>query len=194
MDLPVVDPPAERLTARLHLRPWRDTDRAPFAALNADPEVMAVFPTILTQAQSDAAVDNWQAQFAARGWSNWAVVRRDDERFVGFVGLSVPRRKLPFGPCVEVGWRLAREAWGQGVATEAAHEALRFGFEVLRLPAIVSFTTLANRRSRALMERIGLADSGQGFEHPALPEGHPLRPHCLYRLTRERWLAQHTRG
>lgn len=190
MDLPVVHSPAERFTVRLHLRPWRESDRAPFAALNADPEVMAYFPSTMSRAQSDALVDAFQAQFAARGWSNWAVARRDDGRFVGFVGLSVPRRELPFGPCVEVGWRLARGAWGQGLASEAAREALRFGFEVLQLPSIVSFTTLANRLSRAVMERIGLVDTGQEFGHPALPVGHPLRPHCLYRLTRERWLAQ----
>ncbi len=184
------DSPAERLTARLHLRPWCDADRAPFAAVNADPEVMAHFPSTLTRAQSDARVDAFQPQFAARGWSNRAVVRRDDGRFLRFVGLSVPRRELPFGPCVEIGWRLARDAWGQEIASEAARQALGFGIEVFRLPTIVSFTALPNLRSRAVMERIGLIDSGQDFEHAALPVGHPLRTHCLYRLTRERWLAQ----
>lgn len=188
---PCVSPAVEFDTPRLRLRRWRDDDRAPFAALNADPQVMAFFPALQSRESSDAAIDHWEAQFDRRGWSNWAVQRHDTGAFIGFVGLSVPRRALPFSPCVEVGWRLARRHWGEGFATEAAQAALHVGFERLALAEIVSFTTLANRRSRAVMERIGLRDARTVFEHPAVPEGHALRPHCLYRLTREQWRADH---
>ncbi len=178
-------------TARLLLRPWRDSDRAPFAALNADPEVMEFFPALKSREQSDASIDLWTAQFAERGWSNWAVELRDSGAFIGFIGLSVPRRQLPFSPCVEIGWRLARAHWGQGVATEGARAALAAGFEQLGLAEIVSFTALTNLRSRAVMERLGMrSDSAEDFDHPALPEGHALRRHCLYRLTREDWLGR----
>jgi RimJ/RimL family protein N-acetyltransferase len=169
-------------TERLALVCWQDPHRAPFAALNADAEVMRFFPSTLTAEQSDAAIDAWRGQFEARGWSNWAVELRDTGEFIGFIGLSVPRRALPFSPCVEAGWRLKRSAWGNGYATEGARECLRFGFVRLGLAEIVSFTAVVNRRSRAVMERIGMRDANEDFEHPALPEGHWLRPHCLYRV------------
>ena len=169
------------------MRRWRPSDRAPFAAMNADPVVMQFFQAPLERAASDASIDAWMNAFAERGWSNWAVETKDGGDFIGFVGLSIPQRVLPFSPCVEVGWRLARAHWGRGYATEAAEEALRTGFESIGLDEIVSFTTVTNRRSRAVMERIGLRDAHEDFEHPGLPEGHPLRPHCLYRLSRSAW-------
>lgn len=187
MNLPTLPCAVELVTARLRLRTWHDSDREPFADLNADPEVMEHFPSVLTRAASDASIDAWQQQFQERGWSNWAVEVTDTKVFIGFVGLSVPRRVLPFSPCVEIGWRLARSSWGKGYATEAAREALRFGFDVLGLPEIVSFTTVRNRRSRAVMERIGMHDAKQDFEHPGIPEGHEQRPHCLYRMTQRQW-------
>lgn len=174
-------------TSRLRLRRWRDSDREPFAAMNADPAVMEFFPAPQSRQASDASIDAWQSQFAARGWSNWAAELLDSETFIGFVGLSVPRRVLPFSPCVEVGWRLARPFWGRGLATEAAQGALRVGFRRLGLEEIVSFTAVGNRRSRAVMERIGMLDAHQDFEHPGVPEGSPLRLHCLYRITRSQW-------
>lgn len=174
-------------TPRLRLVVWRDEHREPFAALNRNPEVMAHFPAAWTREQSDAAVDAWREQFAAQGWSNWAVERRDTGEFIGFIGLTVPRRAMPCGPCVEVGWRLARAHWGQGLASEGGRAALDFGFGRLGLEAIVSFTALQNRRSRAVMERIGLVDSGAEFDHPGVPESSPLRRHCLYRLGRAQW-------
>lgn len=186
-DFPRVNPAIEFDTPRLRLRRWRDVDRALFAAMNADPIVMEFFPALQTRASSDGAIDAWEAQFDERGWSNWAVERRDSGEFIGFVGLNVPRRALPFSPCVEVGWRLARDHWGRGFASEAARGALRLGFDQLGLEEIVSFTALTNLRSRAVMERIGMSDARQDFEHPAVPEGHRLRPHCLYRLTRAQW-------
>ena len=176
-------------TARLRLRRWSEADRAPFAALNTDQAVMEFFPAPIGRVASDASIDAWTAQFAERGWSNWAVERRDSGEFIGFTGLSIPRRRFTFSPCVEIGWRLARADWGFGFASEAASATLRAGFEQIGLDEVVSFTTLANRRSRAVMDRIGMRDAGYEFEHPGVPEGHPLRPHCLYRITRAEWLV-----
>ncbi|MFC5609830.1 GNAT family N-acetyltransferase [Variovorax soli] len=187
MQLPTVAVPAELPTERLILRPWRDADRDAFAALNADRVVMEFFASTLSRAASDASIDAWQKQFEQRGWSNWAVELQATGQFIGFVGLSVPVRVLPFTPCVEIGWRLARSAWGQGYATEAAREALRFGFGTLQLEEIVSFTAVVNARSRAVMERIGMHDAHEDFEHPGVSEGSPLRLHCLYRLSRRQW-------
>jgi RimJ/RimL family protein N-acetyltransferase len=176
--------PIELETPHLRLRRWKDADRVPFAAMNADPQVMEFFPALQDRAASDASIDHWQAQFAAQGWSNWAAELVSSGEFIGFVGLSVPRRTLPCSPCVEIGWRLARLFWGRGLASEAARAALAAGFERIGLAEIVSFTAVANRRSRAVMERIGMRDSGEDFEHPGVPEGHALRLHCLYRIDR----------
>jgi RimJ/RimL family protein N-acetyltransferase len=182
--------PVELTTKRLLLRPWRDTDRAPFAALNADPEVMRYFPAPLTRAESDAMVDAITENFAARGWGLWAVEVVDDARFAGFVGLNVPGFEAAFTPCVEVGWRLAKEQWGKGYAAEAARAAVQFGFDGLDLDEILSWTATANLPSQAVMERIGMTHDPAGdFDHPRLPEGHWLRRHVLYRLPREVHLA-----
>jgi len=183
MNDPVVEI-VELDTPRLRLRRWREEDREPFAAMNADPAVMEFFPAPQSREASDASIDAWQAQLESRGWSNWAVELVESGEFMGFVGLSVPRRALPCSPCVEVGWRLARRFWGRGLASEAARAALGAGFERIGLAEIVSFTALGNLRSRAVMERIGMQDAHQDFEHPGVPEGHSLRPHCLYRIDR----------
>lgn len=174
-------------TARLALMPWQERHRAPFAEMNADAEVMRHFPALQTPEQSNASIDFWRGQFDTQGWSNWAVELRATGQFLGFIGLSVPRRQLPFSPCVEIGWRLRRSAWGQGYATEGARASLRVGFERLGLAEIVSFTALSNTPSMAVMERIGMHNVGSDFEHPAIPEGSPLRMHCLYRITRDEW-------
>lgn len=181
--------PIELETERLRLRRWRDADRAPFAALNADPVVMEFFPAPQSREASDASIDLWQAQLDQQGWSNWACELVEGGDFIGFVGLTVPRRALPCSPCVEVGWRLARRFWGRGLASEAALAALAAGFERIGLTEIVSFTALANVRSRAVMERIGMEDAHADFEHPGVPEGHALRRHCLYRIDRPRFEA-----
>jgi RimJ/RimL family protein N-acetyltransferase len=176
---------AEIRTERLLLRSWRQGDREPFAALNADPKVMAFFPAPLSRAESDALMERIQAGIETRGWGFWALEVPGQHPFIGFVGLSVPEG-LPCSPYVEIGWRLARAHWGRGYASEAARAALRFGFERLGLPEIVAFTAEGNRRSRALMERIGMRrDEGGDFEHPRVPVGHPLRWHVLYRAGRE---------
>jgi RimJ/RimL family protein N-acetyltransferase len=176
-------------TPRLRLRQWREADREPFAALNADPAVMEFFYWASSRESSDASIDAWRSELASRGWSNWALDLRATGEFLGFTGLSVPRRVLPFSPCVEIGWRLARRHWGQGYATEAARAALEVAFTRLDLPEIVSFTAAGNRRSRAVMERIGMRDAKRDFEYPGIPAGHALSRHCLYRLTREAWKA-----
>ncbi len=182
----VLAPPATR---RLLLRAWREADHAPFAAMNADPHVMRYFAALGTPESSRRLMEVWNSQLQERGWSNWAVERRDTGEFIGFVGLTVPPRpSLHFMPCVEIGWRLIAAHWHQGFATEAAREVLRFGFEGLALEEIVSFTTLSNTPSRAVMERLGMANSHEDFDHPAVPAGHPLLRHCLYRLPRNRWL------
>lgn len=151
---------------------------------------MRHFPSTHTVEQTQASIGLWTAQIAQQGWSNWAVELKATGEFIGFIGLSVPRRVLPCSPCVEIGWRLARAHWGQGLASEGARACLQMGFEQLALPEVVSFTALGNTRSRAVMERIGMRNTEQDFEHPGVPEGHPLRMHCLYRITRGDWAAQ----
>lgn len=174
-------------TPRLHLRQWQPSDREPFAALNADPEVMAHFPAVLSRAESDALADRCEALIAQRGWGFWAVEEIESGLFIGFVGLHTPEG-LPFSPCVEVGWRLAASHWGRGLATEAARAALRFGFEQLDLAEIVSFTTLGNLRSQAVMQRLGMQRVGT-FAHPRVSTESGLREHCLYRLRSGQFLA-----
>jgi RimJ/RimL family protein N-acetyltransferase len=175
-------------SARLLLRRWREEDRLPFAALNADPRVMEFFPGRLDRAQSDAMIESIEASFAERGFGQWAIEGPGVAPFVGFAGLSVPRFAAPFMPCVEVGWRLAFAHWGNGYASEAARLALGHGFTALGLPEIVSFTAAINRRSRAVMERLGMRHDAAGdFDHPRIPPGHALRRHVLYRLTAERY-------
>ena len=175
-------------TARLRLRQWRDSDLEPFARLNADAEVMEFFPSRLTRETSDAVARRLRDKIAERGYGLWAVEERASGDFIGFIGLQPPAAQLPFSPCIEIGWRLARAYWGKGYASEGARASLRAGFEQLGLEEIVSFTALQNRRSRAVMERIGmLEDRSGGFDHPSVPEGSPVRAHCLYRLSRSEW-------
>lgn len=171
------------VTERLILRPWRDEDLAPFAAMNADAEVMRHFPATLSRAESDAMVGRAREHLATRGFGNWAVEVPGVTPFAGFIGLNVPRFEAHFMPCVEIGWRLARESWGKGYATEGARAALTFGFDTLKLPQIVSFTAVDNHPSRRVMARLGMRhEPADDFDHPALPEGHRLRRHVLYRL------------
>lgn len=170
-------------TPRLRLRQWRDADREPFAALNADPAVMAFFPATLTRAESDAMAERIGSLIHERGWGLWAAELKTSGEFIGFVGLHVPTAQLPFSPCVEIGWRIALAHWGKGLASEAARGALDVGFQSLGLEEIVSFTAIGNQRSRAVMERLGMREAGF-FEHPQIPEGNPLRKHCWYWLPR----------
>jgi len=179
--------PIPRLvTERLLLRAWRDADREPFAEMNADPRVMEHFPAMLSRAESDAFVDRIVARWSANGYGLWVVERAADGVFLGFTGLAAPVVDVPgMPPFVEVGWRFAVDAWGHGYATEAARAAVAWGFDVLGLDEIASWTTVANLKSRAVMERLGMThDPSDDFEHPRVPIGHPQRPHVLYRLRR----------
>jgi len=174
--------PGEIRTDRLLLRRWLPDDRTPFARLNADPRVMEFFPAALSRAESDAVADHMEAHFERHGFGLWAVEIPGITPFVGFVGLSIPLFEAHFTPCVEIGWRLGADHWNRGYATEGARAALAFGFTSLKLEEIVSFTVPANIRSRRVMEKISMTHSGSDdFDHPVLPEGHPLRRHVLYR-------------
>jgi len=177
-------------TERLILRRWREADRAPFRAMNADPRVMEHFPGVLTASESDAAYERIQCHFERHGFGLWAAELREGNIFLGFVGLSVPPYQAHFMPAVEIGWRLRSDFWNRGLATEGAHEAVRYAFEDLGLSALVSLTVPANRRSRRVMEKLGMThDERDDFDHPLLPAGHPLRRHVLYRLHRDAWHA-----
>ncbi|HVF78599.1 MAG TPA: GNAT family N-acetyltransferase [Solirubrobacteraceae bacterium] len=174
-------------TERLLLRRWRETDRAPFAALNADPEVMRWFPAPLSRQASDELAAAADAHIAREGWGLWALEERTTGRFLGFTGLARPSFDAPFMPAVEIGWRLARTAWGRGLASEAAHAAASFAFHELGVDEIVSFTVAGNARSRAVMRRIGMRHDVDGdFDHPSVSAGE-LRRHVLYRLTQGRY-------
>lgn len=172
-------------TERLLLRQWRADDREPFARMSADPEVMAHFPGTLVRAEADRIVDVVEAEIATHGYGFWALESRTTGDFLGFTGIRAPRDALPFSPCIEVGWRLARDSWGKGYATEAARAALDFGFTRLGLPEIVSFTAVRNERSRRVMQRLGMIERGE-FDHPALPADSPLRRHVWFSIARVR--------
>ena len=170
-------------TDRLLLRPWRESDTEPFAALNADPLVMEYMAKTLGRGKSDAFVARIRAHFERHGFGFWAVEAPGAAELVGLVGLARPAFEVHFTPCVEVGWRLDRDYWGRGYATEAARASIRYGFERFGLDQIVAFTVPANIRSRAVMERIGMTRSADDdFDHPALPEWNALRRHVLYRI------------
>lgn len=177
-------------TPRLRLRQWRASDVVPFAAMNADPRVMEFFPELMRPPESRAVARRIRELILLRGWGLWAVEVRDGARFIGFVGLHVPSPALPCAPCVEIGWRLAPAHWGKGYATEAARAALEVGFARLGLDEIVSFTSLRNLRSQAVMQRLGMVRDADNFEHPDIPQGSPLREHVLYRIRREHWEAR----
>jgi RimJ/RimL family protein N-acetyltransferase len=171
----------ELSTGRLALRGWRESDLEPWAAMNADPEVREYFPELLTREQSAASMAHFQAELDQRGYGWWAVEVRATGEFIGFAGLDPVDEEMPFTG-VEIGWRLARSAWGHGYATEAALAVLAFGFDTLALPEILAMTATANVRSQAVMRRIGMThDPADDFDDPTVPDG-PLRRTVLYRI------------
>lgn len=176
-------------TDRLILRPWREEDLAPFAALNSDPRVMEYFPSTLTKEESDRLAKRVMTNLEKKGWGWWAAEVPGISDFIGFIGLN-ELDSVHFAPAVEVGWRLAYDYWGKGYATEGAKACLEYGFMNLGLNEIVSFTALPNTRSIAVMKKLGLTrNPDDDFDHPKIPEGHPLRRHVLYRISKNEWLA-----
>lgn len=171
-------------TERLILRRWQETDKPPFAAMNADPRVMEFFPALNSRERSDNMADAFNEQLTAVGFTFWALERKDNNEFIGFVGLSKFNADLSFCPCVEIGWRLAFSDWGNGFATEAAKKCLDLAFTTFYLDEVVSFTTLTNTRSRHVMEKIGMVNSNDNFLHPSVPEASGMQEHCLYTITK----------
>ena len=170
-------------TERLILRRWQDSDREPFAAMNADPRVMEFFPGTLTREESDRLIDDIEGHFDNRGFGLFAAELKAERALIGFIGLHVASFQAHFTPCVEIGWRIAVPYWGKGLATEGSLEVIRFAFEWLRLESLVSFTVPENVASRRLMEKLGMThDPAEDFDHPKLPPGHRLRRNVLYRL------------
>jgi len=174
-------------TDRLVLRQWTEDDFVPFAQMCRDKDVMEYFPKRQTPHESCEMAKKILSLINARGWGFWAVEIPDQHRFIGFVGLHVPKQTMPFSPCVEIGWRLAKPHWGNGYASEAAKEALKYAFTALHLDEVVSFTALANDRSKAVMRSIGMYDSQQNFMHPDIAPSHPLCEHVLYKVSQSAW-------
>jgi RimJ/RimL family protein N-acetyltransferase len=180
-------------TERLVLRRWREQDREPFAHFNADPRVMEFQLSALSRQQSDQFVDRIEAHFREYGFGLYAVELRSSGRFIGFIGLQLPAFDAPFALRFEIGWRLAADVWGQGLATEGGRAAVQHAFENLSLNEIVSFTAVINTRSRRVMLKLGMThDPAEDFDHPHVPEGHPLRRHVLYRLKAADWRGAST--
>lgn len=181
-------------TPRLLLRRWRESDLAPLSAINADPEVMEFFPSTLTREQSAAQIQESERSFEAHGYGRWAVELCSERRLVGRVGALPVDEELPFYPGVELGWSLAREAWGRGIATEAAIAACAHAFDTLGLEELLAYTAARNLRSQRVMERLGMRrDPGEDFNYPQIPAEDPLAAHLLYRL-RPGWLQTLNRG
>ncbi|MGD0543171.1 MAG: GNAT family N-acetyltransferase [Candidatus Acidiferrales bacterium] len=169
-------------TERLLLRRWNEEDRELFYRMNADPRVMEFMPECMMRAESDLLFERINEHFRKHGFGLFAAELREERAFIGFVGLAVPSFKAHFTPCVEIGWRLSADHWGRGLATEAAQAVVKYGFDELALDELVSFTVPQNMRSRRVMEKIGMThNAADDFDHPNLPEGHPLRRHVMYR-------------
>lgn len=183
--------PVELRSPRTLLRQWKDTDLPAWAAMNADPRVREHFPGLLTPEEAQAEAGRIRAGLAQRGWGVWALELPGRLPFAGFVGLNLPGFEAPFMPALEIGWRLAPEAWGQGFASEAAAAALAFAFQVLELPQVVSYTVPANQASRRVMQRLGMQhDTTDDFDHPRFAPGHRLQRHVLYRITAAQFAAR----
>ena len=177
-------------THRLLLRQWKSQDFPRFAEISADPRVMEFYPKPLTEAESFDMALKITRLIEERSWGFWAVEVEGLGEFIGYVGLHQPTYDLPFGPCVEIGWRLSSSHWGKGYATEAARESLRFAFDVLGLNEVYSFASVLNRKSWRVMQRLNMKNMNQNFAHPHLPKAHPLSEHVLYKITKEEWQGE----
>ncbi|MDL2286723.1 GNAT family N-acetyltransferase [Desulfococcaceae bacterium OttesenSCG-928-F15] len=179
---------SELETSRLYLRGWKDEDYEPFYRMSMDPRVMEFLPAFQDKKACDSFFNHMRESLSEQGWGFWAMERKEDGVFMGIIGMHKPGPEFGVGEeCVEMGWRLAPEFWGNGYVTEAAREILRFGFEELDFPEIVSFTALGNTRSLAVMARLGMERDDRVFDLLVFPEDSPHRPHCISRLSREKW-------
>ncbi len=170
----------------MFLRSWEERDRDEFRRMNADPLVMEYFPSLWTREESDAVFDKFKKLFVEREWGLWALEEKTSGKLLGFTGLSIPSFEAPFLPAVEIGWRLLPEFWNQGFATEAAEKSLWFGFEILKLNEIVSFTAVGNVKSQRIMEKIGMRRKSEwDFLHPNVPDGSVLKAHVVYVISQE---------
>jgi len=176
-------------TERLLLRGWRDSDRPAFADINADLRVMEFMPSLLSRRESDEFFEKIQSHIRTHGFGLYAAELLRDHSFIGYIGLAIPSFQAKFTPCVEIGWRLAAEQWNQGLATEGARAVAHYAFETLGIPELVSFTIPANKPSRRVMDKLGMThDPADDFDHPRMPETHPMRRHVLYRLLRKHFV------
>lgn len=175
-------------TERLILREWRDSDLPSLYQMVSDPDVMKFFPSVLSETEAQNFLRIIQDKMNQYGWGLWACELKSTQEVIGFVGLNIPQDDFDFNPCVEIGWRLRQEFWHQGLAQEAAKEALKFGFTELNLDKIVAFTTVTNLPSQTLMQRLNMVKNEKHFNHPRLAKDHPLAEHVLYELTKDSWL------
>jgi len=173
---------------RILLRPWKPSDLQPFAIMNADEDVMRYYPATLSHEESNDFAKRIEERFNKNGWGFWVLEHKATGQFMGFTGLNIPGYNLPCNPCIEIGWRLARSFWGEGYATEAATACLDFAFSNIQTDRIVSFASVVNERSWQVMERLGMWNTKQNFDHPVIPEGHELAEHVLYEIDRKSWL------
>ncbi len=180
-------------TQRLRLRQWQESDLEPFADMNADEEVMKFFPSTYDREETRQAIQKYSERITENGWGFWAAQRLEDCAFVGIIGLHRVD-DLPLGDSVEVGWRLARSCWGLGYATEGAFACLDFAFTKIQLEEVVAITTLNNRKSQAVMTRLGMRDSGENFLHPRVPAESGLKEHVLFKITRRQFLENRHQG
>ncbi|WP_025898929.1 GNAT family N-acetyltransferase [Sneathiella glossodoripedis] len=179
-------------TDRITLRQWQTSDLPAFVKMSADPEVMEYFPSTLDEDQSLEVAEKIMTKIDQNGFGFWALELNETKEFCGFVGLNIPTPELPFGPCLEVGWRLAKPYWGLGLATEGGRLAVGYGFNELGYDEIVTFTAEINLRSQAVMKRLGFKHNDETFLHPLLPDGHRLQFHKLYRMSKEQYLESLT--
>lgn len=182
-----MDDIAQLETNRLILRQWQAQDYAHFAKINNDPLVMEYYPSILTELESNALAKRIEDLISTHGWGFWALELKENNQFIGFVGLNRPVYELPTNPCVEIGWRLAKNYWRNGYATEAANAALKYAFEILQLTEVVSFASVNNIKSIAVMKRLHMLNTLQNFDHPDLALVDHLREHVLYKITKTQW-------
>ena len=175
-------------TKRLLLRQWQESDLPVFVEMNSNKRVMEYFPDTLNESESNSLAQRISKQISEKGWGLWALEEKSSKNFIGFTGLNPTPPQLSFSPAIEIGWRLSDKYWGKGYATESAKEVLRFAFEELQLEEIVSFTSVINIKSQAVMKRINMINTHSNFLHPHVPDNHPLKEHVLYKISREQRL------